>query len=227
MLNWHEEAKKQWDDFAEKWSENARDMWENGSRKSILPFFTETLKEGAKVCDLGCGDGYATVKLAQMGFDAIGVDLSEEMIESAKQKLHDSQSVQFIQADISNLPFSDGEYDAIMAINSIEWTENPLHTLHEIKRIVKPNGVACFGILGPTAGPRQAHSYKRLYGEKVIMNSMQAWEFERLALENGWELLKDQGVEKKEAKLSKLSHLPKELQQAVSFMWLFLLRKKA
>ncbi|WP_163100929.1 class I SAM-dependent methyltransferase [Peribacillus alkalitolerans] len=225
MNNWHIEAEKQWDQFAAEWSSNSKDMWENGSRKKILPFFLSHLKEGSYIADLGCGDGYGTLGLARHGMKAIGLDLSKEMVDTASDRAKGFKGVQFIQGDLSQLPFESDSLDGTMAINSLEWTENPLHSLNEIRRIVKTDGVACFGILGPTAAPRQAHSYKRLYGEQIIMNSMMPWEFARLAEENGWKLIDDKGVEKREAKLEQLVHLPKEIQQAVCFMWLFILKK--
>ncbi|WP_108671194.1 class I SAM-dependent methyltransferase [Peribacillus acanthi] len=226
MNSWHKEAEKQWDQFAAEWSSNAKEMWEKGSRKTIIPFFVSHLENGAFIADLGCGDGYGTIELARHGMKVIGLDLSSEMVETANEKVKGLNEVHFIQGDLNQLPLDPESLDGTMAINSLEWTENPLHSLNEIKRIVKPGGVSCFGILGPTAAPRKAHSYKRLYGEQIIMNSMMPWEFARLAEENGWELIADLGVEKREAKLEQLMYLPKELQQAVCFMWLFILKKK-
>jgi ubiquinone/menaquinone biosynthesis C-methylase UbiE len=225
MNTWHKEAEKQWDAFAAEWSSNSKEMWEKGSRKTIIPFFLNHLQKGSYITDLGCGDGYGTMELARHGMQAIGLDLSNEMVETANEKAKGYNGVQFIQGDLNHLPFESESLDAAMAINSLEWTENPLHSLNEIKRILKQGGVSCFGILGPTAAPRKAHSYKRLYGDQIIMNSMMPWEFSKLAEENGWKLIDDLGVEKREAKLESLSYLPKEMQQAVCFMWLFILKK--
>lgn len=226
QMSWHKMAEEKWDAFSVNWSSNSREMWEKGSRKDIIPFFTNHVPKGSKVSDLGCGDGYGSLKLLTEGYSVVGLDISSEMIETAKNKLIDT-NIDFVQGDLAKLPFDDEEFDAIMAINSLEWTENPLKTLNEIKRVVKVDGYACFGILGPTAGPRKSHSFMRLYGESVIMNSMLPWEFERMAIENGWELVGERWVEKKEARKQALHHLPKELQQSVSFMWLFMLKKKA
>ncbi|MGM9926888.1 MAG: class I SAM-dependent methyltransferase [Bacillus sp. (in: firmicutes)] len=222
-MEWHKRAEMKWDAYAENWSSNAQQMWENGSRKEIIPFFVKHVPKQGSVCDLGCGDGYGTMKLHSEGYDVVGLDLSNEMVEMAKKRTN--YTVDFIQGDISTLPFASEEIEAVMVINAIEWTENPFSTLEEIRRVVKKGGHACFGILGPTAAPRVANSYHRLYGEKIVMNSMLPWEFERLALENGWSLVDELWVEKKEAKREQLMHLPKELQQSLSFMWLFMLKK--
>jgi hypothetical protein len=111
-----------------------------------------------------------------------------------------------------------------MAINSIEWTERPLEALNEMRRVLKSGHLLCVGLLGPTAAPR-INSYRRLYGEPVICNTMMPWEFEKLAQENGWELVDGEGVYKRGVSEKMVANLPAELKQALTFMWLFMLRK--
>ena len=142
------------------------------------------------------------MKLAVAGYQVTGVDLSPSMIRSAREKSSDQPDLSFIEGSLMNLPFDDGEFDAAMAINSLEWTED----------------------LGPTAAPRQ-NSFRRLYGEKVIMNTMQIWEFEKMALENGWQLIAEDGTGKRGIDEGRLAGLSKELQQALSFLWVFILKK--
>ena len=227
LKHWHDKAEKQWDEFAPVWNKNSEEMWETGSRKDIIPFFSEFVPEGSKVADIGCGDGIGTGKLAQAGYLATGIDLSSTMINLAKTNSSGISNVSFMQGDISSLPFQDSEMDAALVINSLEYTGEPLTALNEIRRVIKPGGHACFGILGPTAEPRKNFSYPRLLGKEVIINTILPWEFERLSGENGWELLAEHGVGKRGVRYEKLGHFSKELKQAVSFMWLFLLKKSA
>jgi ubiquinone/menaquinone biosynthesis C-methylase UbiE len=223
-FNWVNESEKQWNENSNYWNKNSKDMWEKGSRRDILPFFQEFVPKGTKVCDLGCGDGYASFKLAKAGYDVLGVDISEEMIEKARQQRIE-QNLIFKKGDISNVEEADASFGAIIAINSIEWTEQPLKVLNEMKRLVKPAGYACVGILGPTAMPRN-NSYRRLYEEPVICNTMMPWEFEQLAKENGWEKLADLPVYKRGVDQIEVDRLSIELKQALTFMWVFMLRRK-
>ncbi|MDF0725755.1 class I SAM-dependent methyltransferase [Cytobacillus sp. S13-E01] len=223
-FDWHKEVEKQWDNRADFWNQNSANMWEEGSRSTIIPFLKEFIQAGTKILDAGCGDGYGSYKLDKEGFSVIGADLSREMIDKAKNR-KGAAHVQFVQADLTDLPFDKDSFPAVMAINSIEWTAQPLTALNEIKRIMKPNGIFCVGLLGPTAGPRQS-AYRRLYGEEVICNTMMPWEFQQLALENGWEVIGGQGVYKSAIDQTKLGQLPLELKQALSFMWLFILKKR-
>ena len=42
------------------------------------------MKKEAQVLDVGCGDGYGTYKLSSAGYKAVGVDLSEVMIQKVR-----------------------------------------------------------------------------------------------------------------------------------------------
>ncbi|WP_077618521.1 class I SAM-dependent methyltransferase [Bacillus sinesaloumensis] len=220
---WHEEAQKQWDSRADFWSKQSQVMWNSGSRSTIIPLFSKYIKDNSHILDAGCGDGYGAYLLAELGHHVVGADLSVEMIEKATAR-NDSENLSFIQGDLTALPFEDEAFSGIMAINSIEWTEVPLQAISEMKRVMKPNGILCVGILGPTAGPRQ-HAYRRLYGDTVIQNTMMPWEFEQLVTENGWSLLDGQPVYKDSVNVATTKGLPKELKQALSFMWVFILKK--
>ena len=44
------------------------------------------MKKEALVLDVGCGDGYGTYKLSRAGYKAVGVDLSEVMIQKGKER---------------------------------------------------------------------------------------------------------------------------------------------
>jgi ubiquinone/menaquinone biosynthesis C-methylase UbiE len=224
VFHWHQEAEKQWNEKAVEWSQNSKNMWENGSRKTIVPFIQQYVEKGSAILDAGCGDGYGAYKLAKAGYAVTGVDISKEMIETANKKSF-GLNLSFYQGDILEIPAENESFQCVMAINSLEWTEVPVQALLEIKRITKTGGFLCAGILGPTAFPR-INSYRRLYGEEVICNTMMPWEFEKLAVENGFRIIDEHGVYKKGVKEEDIEHLPKELRQSLTFMWVFMLQKK-
>ncbi|MBM7619453.1 ubiquinone/menaquinone biosynthesis C-methylase UbiE [Bacillus tianshenii] len=223
-FDWNQETEKKWNENADFWHENSENMWLKGSRSTIIPFIRKRLPEGSKVLDAGCGDGFGSYLLAENSYKVTGIDIAEKMISHAKDKRKHS-NLTFYKADLTRLPFEKGQYDAIMAINSIEWVEQPLDVLKEFHKVTKEKGILFLGLLGPTAGPR-ANSFPRLYGDKAICNTMMPWEFEQLAQENGWELLDGMPVYKEEAKKVDVSGLPRHLKQALSFMWVFMLQKK-
>ncbi|MGH0541773.1 class I SAM-dependent methyltransferase [Bacillus cereus] len=221
-FNWHESAEKKWDNNADFWNQNSQEMWDSGSRSTIIPFFEQYVEKEIQVLDVGCGDGYGTYKLSLTGYKAVGVDLSEVMIQKGKER-GEGPNLSFIKGDLSSLPFENEKFEAIMAINSLEWTEEPLRALNEIKRVLKKDGYACIAILGPTAKPRE-NSYPRLYGKDVVCNTMMPWEFEQLAKEQGFEVVDGIGVYKRGVNEKMLGQLPTELQQSLTFLWVFMLK---
>ncbi|MFD3450181.1 class I SAM-dependent methyltransferase [Microbacteriaceae bacterium 4G12] len=222
-FNWHVEAQKLWDDNADFWNQNSQEMWDTGSRSSIIPFMKQYIEEGASILDIGCGDGYGTYKLSLAGYKACGMDISEEMVQIAKQR-GENETLSFIQADLVSLPFADEAFDGVLAVNSLEWIKQPSRGLEEIKRVLNPNGSACVAILGPTAKPRES-SYRRLYGEDVVCNTMMPWEFEQLAKENGFTITDGIGVYKRGVTDEHIEHLSTELKQALAFLWVFVIHK--
>ncbi|MET3696041.1 methyltransferase family protein [Bacillus oleivorans] len=222
-FNWQDESQLKWNDMAEYWNQTSESMWEKGSRKDIIPFIKGFVPPGRSICDLGCGDGYGSLLLAKHGYSVVGIDLAKEMIEKAKQRIIED-NIRFIQGSMTETPFADEEFDGVMAINSVEWNESPLLALKEMARITKTNGFACVGILGPTAAPR-VNSYDRLYGKPAVCHTVMPWEFSQLAKENGWELAGNLPVYKREVKSELADPLPLLLKQALSFMWVVMLKK--
>lgn len=99
---------------------------------------------GKRVLDYGCGHGMAAIVLARRGAIVTGFDLSADYVAEAHWRAQANEaSVNFVQADAHALPFADGSFDAI-------WGNAVLHHLNldvavgEIRRVLKPGGVAVF-----------------------------------------------------------------------------------
>lgn len=144
--------------------------------------------------------------------------------DSKGKETREGPNLSFVKGDLSSLPFENEQFPAILAVNSLEWTEQPLQALHEIKRVLRSDGYACIAILGPTAKPRE-NSYPRLYGKDVVCNTMMPWEFEKLAEEQGFQVVDGIGVYKRGVNEKMLGQLSVELQQALTFLWVFMLKK--
>src|SRR5699024_3716000 len=167
----------------------------NGSRKDIIPFFNTYVEQATSVLGIGCGSGYGTYKLKELDYEVTGIDISEKMVQRAKNHL--GNDVPLYVWSVDDLPFDDEAFDHALRINVVEWTEPPIDELLYIKSILKQGGMLCAGILGATSGPRQ-NSYARLYNEDVVMNTMMPWEFFQLAKENGFRLIAQHAIHKHE-----------------------------
>lgn len=94
-----------------------------------------------KVLDVGTGTGFLALMLAQMGYDTIGLDLTEGMLEKARQKVAgNGYRVSFKLGDAENLPFDDASFDAIVC-RYLLWTlPDPWRALSGWRRAIKPGG---------------------------------------------------------------------------------------
>jgi SAM-dependent methyltransferase len=78
--------------------------------------FTPPLAAGARVLDLGCGNGVPVARELVKRFAVTGVDLSPVQIERARALV---PGTQFICADMTAVEFEPGSFDAVVAFYSI------------------------------------------------------------------------------------------------------------
>lgn len=96
-----------------------------------------------RVLDVGCGGGHLTNFLAQKGHLVTGIDLSEPSLEIAKS-LDKTGSVDYRKADAYKLPYPDGSFDVVCAMDIIEHVENPALLIKEASRVLKKGGLFFF-----------------------------------------------------------------------------------
>lgn len=103
------------------------------------------LKEGETVLDLGSGGGLdaflAAQKVGENGH-VIGVDMTEEMVEKARQiaNRYGYKNVEFRIGEIENLPIEDNSIDMIISNCVINLSPDKLATYKEAFRVLKPGG---------------------------------------------------------------------------------------
>ena len=111
---------------------------------SLLPH-----EKGMTVLDVGCGTGNHSIKLAKMGVKVTGIDISERMLEFARQKAGEQGplSLEFLLMDAENLEFEDNTFDAAISVTAFEFFPNPLKVLEEMFRVVKKGGSIIVGTI--------------------------------------------------------------------------------
>ena len=100
--------------------------------------YVDTLKpdvSGGRALDVGCGVGQVVHQLDEAGIEAHGVDVSGPNIEKAKQH---SERCQLY--DGKRLPFEDGQFDSVGALNVLEHVDEPEAFIADLVRVVKPGG---------------------------------------------------------------------------------------
>jgi 8-oxo-dGTP pyrophosphatase MutT (NUDIX family) len=103
--------------------------------------FVDRLGPGARVLDVGCGPGHDTAWLAEMGFDAAGVDLSFGMLQEGVRR---GVSAPLFQADMRRLPFRSGSLDGLWVCASLLHVpkDEVNAVLRELARVVYPGHIA-------------------------------------------------------------------------------------
>ncbi len=99
---------------------------------------------GSYVLEAGCGVGAQTriIALKNPGVKFLSIDISEESLKQAQHMVKKSGigNVEFLQADIYQLPFGDETFDSIIVCFVLEHLSNPKLALNELKRVLKPGG---------------------------------------------------------------------------------------
>ena len=103
------------------------------------------IKEGDTVLDLGSGAGIdailAAKKVGSKG-KVIGVDMTEEMVEKAKEnaKKQNISNAEFMLGEIEKLPLDDNSVDTIITNCVINLTPDKAKTFSEAYRVLEPGG---------------------------------------------------------------------------------------
>lgn len=130
--------------------------------------------KGKKVLDLGCNTGYGSNILSQTAKNVIGVDVSNQAVETAKKEFKNN-IVSFQQIDGERLPFDNNEFDIIVSFQVIEHIVDYSKYIGEIKRVLSPKGIVLFTT--PNALIRLDHRMKPWYPFHV-------YEFNNIELES-------------------------------------------
>jgi polyprenyldihydroxybenzoate methyltransferase / 3-demethylubiquinol 3-O-methyltransferase len=94
---------------------------------------------GLKILDIGCGGGIMTERLGRLGGEVLGIDPSQEAINTALDHLPSNlkSRVSFKNCEI---PEVDGKYDIVLASEVIEHVNDPQQFLKDLSEKVNDSG---------------------------------------------------------------------------------------
>ncbi len=96
-------------------------------------------KVGAKIIDIGCGNGNISLALGSLGYDVLGVDIDAHSIANA-QKKNTFEKVRFEVLDVSKLTVTE-KYDAVICSEVLEHLEAPAQMVQLIAKMLNQDGV--------------------------------------------------------------------------------------
>jgi SAM-dependent methyltransferase len=79
------------------------------------------LRSAARIVEIGCGTGQATLALAKRGFQITCIELGEQLAAVARRKVANFQNVEVINANFESWQPQDAEFDAAVAFTSFYW----------------------------------------------------------------------------------------------------------
>ena len=113
--------------------------WYIGRRKILAGFVEDICRRVTdrrpRILDVGCGTGANLLMLSEYG-DAEGVDISEDALAFCRER--GLEKVRLGAAE--KLPYADGTFDLVTALDVVEHMDDDLAGLREMRRVLRPGG---------------------------------------------------------------------------------------
>lgn len=131
------------------------------------------IEEGT-VLDLGCGTGSMTEELDDLGYDMIGVDISDEMLEIAVQKMEEKErEILYLSQDMRELELYstvDAVVSACDSVNYILDMEELTDVFRLVNEYLEPGGIFFFDF-------NTRHKYRDIIGDQTIAEDREECSF--------------------------------------------------
>jgi ArsR family transcriptional regulator len=101
---------------------------------------TVHLLELGDVLDIASGDGALAELLAPHARSLSCVDLSPRVVEAARRRLASFPNVRLECADMHALPLADRQFDLVLLLQALPYSEQPAVVLGEARRLLRPGG---------------------------------------------------------------------------------------
>jgi len=100
-----------------------------------------SIRSGQKVLDVAAGNGNATLAAARRFCDVTSTDCVPHLLKQGQQRCEaNGLAVNFQVADAENLPFSDGQFDALVSTFGVMFTPNQAQSTKELLRVCRKGG---------------------------------------------------------------------------------------
>lgn len=139
-------------DFKEK----AKKTWASGSYGEIANFLppmsahlirAASVRPDERVLDVACGTGITTITAHRAGANVVGLDLTPELLERAKEEAALAgiiEGIEWKQGDAEDIPFPDNSFDIVFSSLGQMFTPRPTVAAQELIRVTKVGGRIAF-----------------------------------------------------------------------------------
>lgn len=142
MKNTKDEAPAFWNRRSEVFDKQVLSVYENAYKKTVKRS-AAFLKKEDRVFEIGCGTGVATIPLSKYMKEITATDISENMIQKAREKAKDQSkdNIVFQTGELTEMEVEPESYDAVAAYNVLLYMKNQEEVLKKIYEILKPGGI--------------------------------------------------------------------------------------
>jgi ubiquinone/menaquinone biosynthesis C-methylase UbiE len=99
------------------------------------------IEPGARVLDVACGTGGVALRAARAGANVVGIDISADQLVKARSSAGDEGlAIEFDEGDCQELPYDDGEFDAVASAFGAIFAADHEQTARELARVCRPGG---------------------------------------------------------------------------------------
>ncbi len=108
----------------------------------VCSAFAHAVRDAAAVLDIGPGDGWPCLRIADRFEKIIGIDPSPRRVRVQRENAErlGIRNVEFLEMDAVAMTFADGSFGGVTAASSIEQTDDPPRALAEVYRVLRPGG---------------------------------------------------------------------------------------
>ncbi|WP_405173934.1 class I SAM-dependent methyltransferase [Paenibacillus sp. FSL H8-0260] len=122
--------------------------------KALLPDL-----HNKSVLDLGCGFGWHCLYAReQQASSVIGVDISEKMLQQAREKTNDP-AITYIQLPIEDIDFASEQFDVVLSSLAFHYIESFAAICRKVHSFLKPGGSFIFSVEHPIFTSREEQDW--------------------------------------------------------------------
>ncbi|UCG13355.1 MAG: class I SAM-dependent methyltransferase [Deltaproteobacteria bacterium] len=141
----NQELAERYDRWANDYDTELEDNYGWATPRIVTDLATKYVSTTGRLLDAGAGTGLVGQCLHEEGYrDLVGIDLSEGMLEKAKQKKVYRELYQMVLGESLNFP--DGGFDAVVCAGVLTFGHAPPDSLTEMIRITRPQGHIIFSM---------------------------------------------------------------------------------
>ncbi|MCA1644227.1 MAG: class I SAM-dependent methyltransferase [Chloroflexi bacterium] len=147
----------------------ASELW--GEHRSRYRFATQFVAAGQRVLDVASGAGFGLQMLRQADAQPIGLDYDAASLAEVRRR---EPAAYLVNADATRLPLAPASIDLVVSFETIEHVPDARATVHELRRVLKPEGRLVLSTPNRGFGPPARHTDNPFHIQEFTADELRA-----------------------------------------------------